>query len=218
MSFAEWIQAAESDKNGIDVDLAFGNQCVDVWLSWITYLYPQFPRSELTGPGNAKDLFAAANPKYFEKIPYRNGFIPGQGDGVIWGPTASNPFGHVAVVIMADGKGVNVLEQNGFNPSGVAYRATRPYLNVIGYLRPQVLKGDDMPVDGKTAAQWKEFWLQDIGLERAQSRLNSGDVTNLTRALYGKEPTEAELSFVGKQWKELVYAMLSNKAFKERVK
>lgn len=138
--FQDWLNKTIGKQ--VDIDKYAGDQCVDVAMSWAEYLYPGHKWPELLGYGNAKDLFSAASPIYFDKV-MKN---PQQGDMVVFGATNTNPYGHIAVVINA-GDTLDVIEQNGFNPSGVAYEAHRPYANIIGYLRP---KGASM---AKTADQ-----------------------------------------------------------------
>jgi hypothetical protein len=135
VNFQAWYN--KSLGQPIDIDQAFGDQCVDVAMSWAEYCFPGHKWPELLGYGDAKDLYAAANAAFFDKL---QNIVPQQGDMAIFGATSTNPYGHIAVVINGYQNAMNVIEQNGFNPSGVAYLAQRPYSNVIGYLRPKGVK------------------------------------------------------------------------------
>lgn len=141
--FGPWLTSIVG--KGINVDKYAGNQCVDVIMSFVQYIYPQHTWEQLLGYGNAKDLYAGADPKQerLQKIPYKAGMKFQRGDIVFYGAVPGNPFGHVLVVTSRHFKNLgstfNAVEQNGFNPSGVAYKITRPYTdNIIGVLRPKV--------------------------------------------------------------------------------
>jgi hypothetical protein len=145
--FDEWLSAVEGKF--IDMDGVFGSQCVDVSLHYVKFLYGVHWINTL-GTGDAKDLYAAASSKYFEKIPY-TGQQAQQGDLIVWDATNYNPYGHIAVCIQTNGVGMMLMEQDGFidtdnngNADGVTYRKFRPYSNnIIGFLRPRILMSRD---------------------------------------------------------------------------
>lgn len=188
MSFQNWYNA--SINKPIDVDGAFGDQCVDVAMSWAQYLYPGHGWPELLGYGNAKDLFGTSNAAYFNKVNDRPAH---PGDMVVFGPTPTNPYGHIAVVRSADNSYMQVIEQNGFNPSGVAYNAQRPYNNVIGLLRPKILEGS-----------------QDVKIENADNWYHR--MNKLAVQLMNREITrpEFEQNFVGNEAWKMVEIMSDN--------
>lgn len=119
----------------IDFDKRFGPQCVDVFRQFNKDVFG-FPHTG--GVEGAKDLWEnygklPEEKKYYEQI-RKEGTIPLEGDVVVFGKTASNKYGHVAIVLWASRKVLVVLEQDGFKQDG-AKVVTRPYDNVLGYLR-----------------------------------------------------------------------------------
>lgn len=139
--FGPWLTSIIG--KGINVDKYAGNQCVDVIMSFVQYIWPHHTWEQLLGYGNAKDLYNSADLAYFDKIPYKLGVKFQRGDIVVYGAVTGNPYGHILVVTSRHFLNLrftfNAVEQNGFNPSGVAYKITRPYTNnIIGVLRPKV--------------------------------------------------------------------------------
>jgi hypothetical protein len=128
----------------INIDGYYGNQCVDVDMALAEAYFPGHKWPELIGYGNAKDLYDAANPLYFEKIPYTPGFVPQPGDMFVRDGTAANPEGHTGAVIDANSQFMHVLQQDGYNPSGVAYEGDLSYSKIIGFLRART-EQLDMP-------------------------------------------------------------------------
>ena len=53
--------------------------------------------------------------RYFDIVEGR----PGRGDIIFFNPTATNRFGHVAIILEDRGDGFNILEQDGFRLDGV---------------------------------------------------------------------------------------------------
>ncbi|MCU1578468.1 MAG: 28, gp28 [Rhodoglobus sp.] len=135
----EWALGANG--RGIDVDHAYGNQCVDVINDYAEKRFPGVSHGVSLGGGNAYQIFDNTNSPYFDKIP-ANG-TPQPGDIVCIGQFPINGVpgnGHVAVVQSVENGVVHVLEQNGLNPTGVTQPGTvkayeLPY--VQGYLRPK---------------------------------------------------------------------------------
>lgn len=132
MKFHEFINKYINSK--IDFDKAFGAQCVDV--------FRQYCKDVLNIPHTgavegAKDLFLnyeklPLEKKYFiqilsDKIKY--------GDVIVWGETATNRYGHVAIVVSNIGnKKVLILEQDGFKQDGTKL-SVRTITNYLGILR-----------------------------------------------------------------------------------
>lgn len=119
----------------VDFDGAFGAQCVDLFRQFNSEVFG-FPRTE--GVEGAKDLYELygklpEEKKYYEQI-RKEGTIPLEGDFVIFGKTATNKFGHVAIVLWASRKTMVVLEQDGLKQDGTKI-VTRNYDNVLGFLR-----------------------------------------------------------------------------------
>ncbi|NBU34394.1 CHAP domain-containing protein [bacterium] len=132
----------------IDEDGYYGAQCWDVSARYAREVVgcPSFP----TGSGGAEGLFrlfANPIPQYFDRIANNKSDpnqLPLPGDVIVWDASFSPPWGHTAVCISADASGVNVIEQNGNNPGGVAYIKKRGWTGVSGWLRPK--KGTTMAV------------------------------------------------------------------------
>lgn len=137
---------------GLDVDRAYGNQCVDVDLAWGVYLFPGVAWSTLFPPTpSAKNLFDTANPVYFEKIANDHNDpnqLPQQGDIAVFAasPEAGytskyrNEDGHTGVVDKADSQYVWLTQQDGSENQSVVQIKQRPwrYTRCIGWLRPRV--------------------------------------------------------------------------------
>lgn len=71
--------------------------------------------------------------KYFNRIVYAGG-KPEAGDVVIFAPTKSNKYGHVAIVLDASSEEIAVFEQDGFKQDG-AHVGSWSYARVLGFLR-----------------------------------------------------------------------------------
>jgi len=134
--FNDW--KAASIGKPIDVDHAYGDQCVDVVNDYANHLFPGVSWAQSLGSGhNADGVFAAANPQYFDKV--SSG--PQPGDIICIGPNQYSSVGHVAVVesVAANGQ-LTVIQQNGANPTGVTYEghlSSAEMAAVQGYLRPK---------------------------------------------------------------------------------
>ncbi len=119
----------------VDYDGHFGAQCVDLFRQYCVEVL-NIPHTGSVV--SAKDLYEKYDqlPKeqqYFERIPY-TGQLPKEGDVVVFGASKTNRWGHVAIVISTDGKGLLVFEQDGFLQDG-AKITLRDYKRVLGFLR-----------------------------------------------------------------------------------
>lgn len=139
LRFSRWVKKVLNDPDGVNADGVFGNQCVDIPKDYTeTVLYPDLNAWTVGIHGNGKDIYKNAKDKYFTKIPRSKKQRPGRGDIVCWGATPTNKYGHTAVVTslkITNRGSFTVVEQNGFNPSGVAYKVKRNYNNLIGIVR-----------------------------------------------------------------------------------
>lgn len=135
--FIKWYRSILNKP--INTDGVFGNQCVDVPKDYSQrVLYPTKTWAEVGLYGDGKDIYRNAKPAYFTKIPASQKKRVGRGDIICWGATKTNKYGHTAVVIslkVTNRTSFTVVEQNGFNPSGVAYKAKRNYNNMVGIVR-----------------------------------------------------------------------------------
>ena len=133
MTLDEFIEKYNGKK--IDYDGAYGAQCVDVFRQYCKDVLSIPHTGAVVG---AEELFTKYDvlpleKKYFHRIAYE-GVIPGTGDVVIFGASASNKYGHVAIVLSANGQMINVFEQDGFKQDG-AHIGTWDYKRVLGFLR-----------------------------------------------------------------------------------
>lgn len=118
----------------VDFDGAYGAQCVDLFRQYNKEVWGNPHTGAVDG---AKDLILRyeelpEEQKYLEKISHF--FYPSPGDVAVWGATASNKYGHVAIVIHAEGHFLFVFEQNGFVQDGAKLNI-RTDDNLLGFLR-----------------------------------------------------------------------------------
>lgn len=118
------------DKKKVDFDGAYGAQCVDLFRQWCSSLgIPHTGAVE-----GAKDLALRYESLPVEKKYFSLEKSPQAGDAAVWGATAGNPFGHVAIVVSVDGDDILVFEQDGFAQDGCRF-AARKCGNLVGCLR-----------------------------------------------------------------------------------
>ncbi len=143
---AEWIASAPGIA--MDPDNSYGLQCKDVADQYGIDLFQVGLFVALKG-GDAMTVLEGANPRYYDVIrndPNKPDLIPQPGDVIVWGGSASNPYGHVAVVKDADRDGVTVVQQDGFkaplkafyfNDGTVRYYSQHPtHVERLGYWNP----------------------------------------------------------------------------------
>lgn len=105
---ASWV--ASVTGRALDVDGAYGPQCVDLVNDWA--------RRGLGVPTFVGDVAARlipARPGYWSWVPNGPVNYPLAGDVVIWHPNlqaAIGPAGHTAVVLVADPRQLVTLDQN----------------------------------------------------------------------------------------------------------
>jgi hypothetical protein len=120
----------------VDFDKQFGAQCVDLFRQFCKDVW-EVPH--LGGVEGAKDLFTdyqklPGEVQYTDRIEYRDGNYPGEGDVVIFRESASNKYGHVAICLYATKSRIVVFEQDGFNQTG-AKIGIWPYDRLLGWLK-----------------------------------------------------------------------------------
>lgn len=80
----------------------------------------------------------------FERVEYRPGMIPEPGDVIIFGPSATNRWGHVGMCVSADANNIRLFEQNGIQAmrgqKNGAFIGTWNYDRVLGWLRIRTCK------------------------------------------------------------------------------
>lgn len=140
MTLSEFVAKYKNRK--VDYDLVYGAQCVDLFRQ---YCHEVLRIPHTGSVDGAKDLFLnyeymPLEKKYFDCIPYdsENADIR-PGDVIVWNETATNRYGHVAIVISTLENAVVVFEQNGFVQDG-AKLFTRSLNNVLGVLRLKVVQ------------------------------------------------------------------------------
>ena len=75
------------------------------------------------------------NPKILQYFTIVEG-RPEPGDWILFSPTATNKFGHIAVVLEDRGDGFNVFESDGFRPDAGSKRGFWTWSRYAGALRP----------------------------------------------------------------------------------
>ncbi|ASR80650.1 tail protein [Arthrobacter phage Piccoletto] len=122
--------AASVSGRAIDMDGAFGAQCVDVAIS--------YNRNVVGGPGisgNGRDWFAnGGRSGAYTQI--GSGARAQKGDIACWGPAMGGGYGHVAIVLADQGPSVLTISQN----PGPARQMAITKSGLQGYLRPKKWK------------------------------------------------------------------------------
>lgn len=131
MDIFEFIETYLDKK--VDYDGYYGAQCVDLFRQYCSDVL-KIPRTESVL--GAKDIVEhyeelPITKEHFELLSAKEAKL---GDIVIWGSTATNQYGHIAIVLANLGNRFIVLEQDGFKQDGtkLAYRSAD---NIIGILR-----------------------------------------------------------------------------------
>lgn len=133
MTLSEFI--TKNNGKGVDYDGAYGAQCVDLFRQYSKDVLGIKEKLEpCSSSGGAKDLFFDYDKmplmkKYFTKVRK-----PCIGDIAIWGATAKNPYGHVAIVLTDLGKDLIVFEQDGYKQDGAKLNI-RTTIGLAGILR-----------------------------------------------------------------------------------
>lgn len=145
--------------HGVDIDKAYGDQCVDVDLSYGLALFPGVAWSVVFPPTQyAKSLGATHNPKYFDWIENDHNNpnqLPIQGDILVSDATPqagyTNQFpnvgGHTGVIDSCNSATYTMVQQDGSNPDGITFIQTVAwrYRPVLGWLRPKLASDAPLP-------------------------------------------------------------------------
>lgn len=156
-----YVRNLADNNTGVNFDGYFGWQCWDI-VAKIIY--------EATGKvlnGNAIDLLDVAQANGIEVIYEGPGVIAQAGDIFVMSVPGS-PYGHTGVIIEdSDGYTLNTIEQNVDGNSdylevgGPARYRTRPYTNMVGYIRPNYSTDSDI---AQNSTGWKKdetgWWYQ----------------------------------------------------------
>ena len=119
----------------VDFDGAFGCQCVDLFRQYCDDVLDIPHTGSVDG---ARELFEKYSElplekKFFTRL--TKSAVPCFGYVAVWGPTPTNKYGHVAIVISRlDASTLLVFEQNGILQDG-AKVVRRDTKNLLGYLK-----------------------------------------------------------------------------------
>lgn len=176
-----WV--ANAPGRYMNPDNFAGYQCKDVPDDQAVYLFGNWVNT--TRPENAKDLYARANPDYYEKLPKDADVIPG--DVVCYNGASWNGwYGHTGVVQGKYGAGFYLIQQDGFantQPAKVVRYTDRN--DVQGILRPKLEGGTEMA-----------------------TIVNADQVRDLFVELLGRPSNpEDEKNWVGKPWDVAYYGI-----------
>lgn len=142
-----WACARGNENWCVDVDGAYGCQCVDLILAYYKYL------AGYTASGNAKDYTWNALPGGWTRV-YSN---PQPGDVVVWNAGArlgapplkteyaNSSYGHIGIIWQVNASGsISTIETNTYNSVAAGYRE-RSTSNVACYIRPDFAGGTTIP-------------------------------------------------------------------------
>jgi hypothetical protein len=135
----------------LNIDGAFGAQCVDVDLSWGLACFPGVGWPTLFPPvGGAKDMYEKYNPNYWTRVENDHNNpsqVPPQGAVAIFAASPepgytsvySNPDGHTGVVDHTDANFIYLVQQDGSTGQAVTRLSPRPwrYTKLKGWLVPK---------------------------------------------------------------------------------
>lgn len=132
MTLTDFVRKYNGKK--VDFDGAFGAQCVDLFRQYNKDVYDLPHTGVVEG---AKDLFLdyeqlPVEKRFYETVTNKDEMIPG--DIAIWGESATNMYGHVAIVLGFLDNDIIVFEQDGFAQDG-AKISLRTRANLLGILR-----------------------------------------------------------------------------------
>ena len=137
MSFEEFIIKYNGKK--VDFDGAFGAQCVDLFRQYNKEVWENPHTGAVDG---AKDLVVnyermPLEQRFLSLVPVNRDFVKA-GDVAVWGASASNKYGHVAIVVgLLGDESLIVFEQDGFKQDGAKLNV-RSIKNLLGFLRKKM--------------------------------------------------------------------------------
>lgn len=112
MTLTSFVKANQGHQ--VDYDGAYGSQCVDLAREYLDDVLgvEQFP--PVVG---AYEIYEKCT--NLKKIPESLRADYSKGDLLVWGPTDTNPYGHVAILVAVYNTfNLVVFEQNGFTQDG----------------------------------------------------------------------------------------------------
>lgn len=184
-----WRKSKYKRGRGIDVDGFYGFQCMDLVMAYTLWLNNWRPY------GNAKALATQPIPRGWRRIKNTPSFVPQAGDVAIWNRGSFARYGHTGLVKSANARTFKSLDQNWFNANSVNGSPPRVvshnYNGFYGVIRPEFEK---------------------VKKTRRKKMVNKGDLTNMYRALLGRNPDNTALKrFVGMDWGKVFYLIIHSK-------
>jgi hypothetical protein len=135
----EFVEAHLGSK--VDFDGQYGAQCVDLARQYWEEVWdvPQPP-----GVIGATDFFIRHEERprqmqHMDRHNYIAGSVPPKGAVVVFGPTATNQYGHIGICIDATQDSIQLFEQNGFKQDGAKISVWK-YDCVLGWLTRRGLR------------------------------------------------------------------------------
>lgn len=129
--FDEFV-ADVTAKGGVDVDGAYGKQCMDLYNYYSSYMFG----AGNVGANYAKNVLNNQNVyNYYDRIDNYLEFIPQKGDVAVW---TGGQYGHVAICLgPADIKGFKTLDQNWLPQQLSEVWHDYTYMAPLVFLRPK---------------------------------------------------------------------------------
>ncbi len=119
---------SQNDGQGIDLDGAYGNQCVDLINKYVRDVLGISPWG-----GNAIDKWSNYPTDHFDRIENTPTGVPTEGDIVVWGSKIGQ-YGHVAIFSKGDANAFDSFDQN-WPIGSVSHFQHHTYNGVLGWLR-----------------------------------------------------------------------------------
>lgn len=116
----------------VDFDNTNGCQCVDLFRQYVKDVYGMEQTPALGENGGAKDIFDKHGSLCVTPDTLLTDYS--KGDVLVWGPSETNKYGHVAILVdVYNTKYFIVLEQDGFKQDGVklAFRSREGLLGCL---------------------------------------------------------------------------------------
>lgn len=146
MNIQEWMNSVNGKT--IDIDLAYGGQCWDLWSSYAQYVYGIPAADTNTVDGYAASVYTM---RYDRSQALRNTFTreaanytPVYGDVAFWNGNGKN---HVAIVVKDNGNGT--LSTVSQNPGKAGY-VTLSKAGIIGYFHPRSANNNNVTIIPRT--------------------------------------------------------------------
>lgn len=209
----EWIRTAPGVA--MNPDGHYGLQCVDAAQQYGSDIFGVPWSAAIGGVTGAKQILDAASDDYWTRTdndPNNPNLIPKQGDVVVFGGSAINQWGHVAIVDSADANGMWVIQQDGFAPplqwadgamysAKPAHRAWLPYYGVgtgmvsgwltprenkiVGYKAPEPSAPSLLPTQ-RIASTTVKYRPEPNTNQQETKTFDAGDVLNFVGYVHGQ--------------------------------